>query len=234
MTSAVLQKTSLDFRTGGISATILSAVVEHRITGRAIVVNLGPAEAFVHGDHNTACPPLQSVMVVDAQISGSHLAVFEIIDNPSVIAADARAKWCDFYRSNGAVGDFPELLRSPRFNVGRIALDKSAMLRQPELPAGESEFDVFLNLWFSPAGTACGIHNEHDFLEVHTQLTGHGRMQKFRSKTAETLYEEYLLSAAVTNPATFCNANGTRFEYPWHQYFADTDCVWLAVEYHAR
>ncbi|MDX3376575.1 hypothetical protein PV390_19455 [Streptomyces sp. ME02-6991-2A] len=22
------------------------------------------------------------------------------------------------------------------------------------------------------------------------------------------------------------------FQYPWHQYRADTDCVWLAVEYH--
>jgi len=234
MTSAVLQRTHLDFRTSGIRATVLSDAVEQRIAGRAIIINLGPAEAFVHGERNTACPPLQSVMVVDAQISGTHLAVIELTDDPAVVAADARAQWCDFYRSKGAVGDFPELLRSPRFKVGKLALDMATTLRQPELPAGPREFDVFLNLWFSPAGTACGIHNEHDFLEVHTQVTGQGRMQKFRSKSAATLYEEYVLSAAVTNPATFCNANGTRFEYPWHQYFADTDCVWLALEYHAR
>jgi hypothetical protein len=112
-------------------------------------------------------------------------------------------------------------------------LDKAATLRKPELPPGTTEFEVLLNLWFSPAGTAWGIHNEHDFIEVHTQLTGRGSMQKFRTKSAETIYEQYLLSAAATNPVTFCHADGAKFEYPWHQYFASTDCVWLAIEYHA-
>ncbi|MEO6502066.1 MAG: hypothetical protein ABIQ09_09165 [Jatrophihabitantaceae bacterium] len=228
-----LQETLLKFNTSGISATVLNAAAGQRISGRAIIVNVGAADAYVHGPFPTALPPLQSVTVVDAEVSGSHLVVFKITDTPSAIAADARAQWHDFYGSRGAVGDFPELLRSPQLSVGRVALDKAVILRQPELPAEVTDFEVLLNLWFSPAGTACGIHNQHDFIEVHTQLTGFGRMQKFSTKSAGTIYEEYLLSPAATNPATFCHADGATFEYPWHQYFADTDCVWLAVEYHA-
>jgi hypothetical protein len=233
MTSAV-QDTSLDFHTAGIRTTLLTSATEQRISGRAILVNLGAAEAFVHGQFRTSFPPLHSVVVIDADVSGANLVVIEITGSCAAIAADARGEWHDFYGSRGLEGQFPELLRSPRLHVGSVGLDKATMLRQPELPFGVTEFDVFLNLWFSPAGTSCGIHNEHDFIEVHTQLVGFGRMQKFHAKSDETIYEEYLLPAGSTNPATFCHAEDTNFRYPWHQYFADTDCVWLAVEYHPR
>ncbi|MER8701745.1 hypothetical protein [Mesorhizobium sp. M1273] len=45
-----------------------------------------------------------------------------------------------------------------------------------------------LNLWWSPAGTDWFIHHNPPFLEVHTQILGTGRMQKFREKDQATLY----------------------------------------------
>jgi hypothetical protein len=118
--------------------------------------------------------------------------------------------------------------------VATVTLDTSTVLHQPDLTPYQALFDVRLNLWFSPAGTACGIHNKHDFLEVHTQLIGIGRMQKFRTEHYLTNYEDHLMCAANTNPATFCRQQNGEFSYPWHQYFADTDCIWMAIEYHPR
>lgn len=233
MTTLDYRTRVLEFGSSAVTATVLDNATDHLITGRAIVVNLAGSDARVAGDQPTALPALQSTTIVNAEVSGQLLAVFAVSD-AAVLARDARSSWVDFYGSRGDDGDYPELMKSVQLGAGRVELDRSSILRQPELPGGTSQFAVLLNLWFSPAGTACGIHNEHDFLEVHTQLSGLGRMQKFRTKAAGTLYEEYLTPAGTTNPPTFCRQYGTQFRYPWHQYFADTDCVWLAVEYHPR
>ncbi len=85
-----------------------------------------------------------------------------------------------------------------------------------------------LNLWYAPAGTDCGIHNKHDFLEIHTQLYGIGRLQKFHVQHNNSLYQEVFMSPGFTHDP-FYNQHG---QYPWHQYYADTDCLWMAIEMH--
>ncbi len=90
--------------------------------------------------------------------------------------------------------------------------------------------NVSFNLWFAAAGTDCGIHNEHDFLEIHTQIWGTGHMQKFHTKDSSTMYEDILMTPGFTHEP-FC---GQDHLYPWHRYFADTDCVWLAVEWNKQ
>jgi hypothetical protein len=42
------------------------------------------------------------------------------------------------------------------------------------------------------------------------------------------------MGPGYTTPDPFCGTapDGT-FDYPWHQYRAESDCVWLAIEYHA-
>jgi hypothetical protein len=58
-------------------------------------------------------------------------------------------------------------------------------------------------------------------------------MQKFQTQNAATLYEDVRMSAGYTTPVPFCSIqDADRFLYPWHQYYADTDCIWLALEYH--
>lgn len=89
--------------------------------------------------------------------------------------------------------------------------------------------NVAYNLWFAAAGTDCGIHKEHDFLEIHTQIWGTGHMQKFREKDERTIYQDIFMTPGYTHDP-FCKESDTR--YPWHRYYADTDCIWLAVEYY--
>ncbi len=85
-----------------------------------------------------------------------------------------------------------------------------------------------LNLWYAPAKTNCGIHNQHHFQEVHTQLYGLGRMQKFHRNSFNSLYQEVYMAPGFTHDPFYSNTG----EYPWHQYLADTDCIWLAIEKH--
>jgi hypothetical protein len=85
-----------------------------------------------------------------------------------------------------------------------------------------------LSLWYAPAGTHCGIHNQHDFLEVHTQVYGVGRMQKFHRNDFSSLYQDVIMSPGYTHEP-FYSSTG---KYPWHQYYAESDCIWLAIEKH--
>ncbi|TIQ92322.1 MAG: hypothetical protein E5X64_31180, partial [Mesorhizobium sp.] len=76
------------------------------------------------------------------------------------------------------------------------------------------------------------FHNEHPFLEVHTQIHGLGRMQKFHEREQSALYEDIMMPVGYTHDP-FCRVAGkNRWEYPWHRYYADTDSIWLAIELH--
>lgn len=86
---------------------------------------------------------------------------------------------------------------------------------------------IDFNLWFASHGTDCGIHNRHDFIEVHTQILGMGRMQKFAANDPATRIEDIYMAPGFTHEP-FC---GSDHVYPWHQYYADTDCIWLAIEH---
>ncbi len=67
-----------------------------------------------------------------------------------------------------------QLWRSPNQQIGKLAM----------------------NFWFAAAGTDCGIHNQHDFLEIHTQIWGTGHMQKFHEKNPATMYQDILFISA--------------------------------------
>ena len=61
-------------------------------------------------------------------------------------------------------------------------------------------------------------------------------MQRFKEKTNDSLYYEEMMAEGYTTPHPYCvvNEDGTRFDYPWHQYYADSDCIWMALEYHPK
>jgi len=87
--------------------------------------------------------------------------------------------------------------------------------------------DIEVNLWYAAPRTHCGIHNKHNSRELHTQVFGIGRMQKFHANDYNTLYQEVFMSPGYTHDPFYFDAA----IYPWHQYYADTDCIWLAVEF---
>ena len=103
-------------------------------------------------------------------------------------------------------------------------LKNTNLWRSPKQRIGNTAY----NLWFAAEDTDCGMHNEHDFLEVHTQIWGTGHMQKFHEHDVTTMYEDISMTPGFTH-LPFCNEHD--HVYPWHRYYADTDCIRLAVEY---
>jgi hypothetical protein len=88
--------------------------------------------------------------------------------------------------------------------------------------------DVAFNFWFAEAGTDCGIHkHEQVFGEVHTQVFGIGRMQKFHKNDHASIYQEVFMGPGYTHQPFYDDSGN----YPWHQYHADTDCIWLVAEF---
>jgi hypothetical protein len=87
-------------------------------------------------------------------------------------------------------------------------------------------------LWWSPSNTDCYTHNEHPFLEIHTQIHGFGRIQKFASSDHQTKSQEIYMSPGRTHDP-FCFVDSDRNPlYPWHRYLSDSDAIWLAIEFH--
>jgi hypothetical protein len=224
----VITAEKLNFDSTLASAVVLREAVEFPITERTVLVNLAPTDAFTGTAQLAPLPPLSSTILVHGTVTGELLLA---ITPRAVENQEEQARtigWHDFYGDGG-----PVLLRSPQDTIGTVTLDRRTVLHQPALEPRPEAFTVQANLWFSPAGTDCGIHNVHPFIEVHTQITGLGRMQKFDDKSHTSLYEDQQLSPGITNPIPFCIDVDGAFTYPWHQYRADTDCIWLALEYHA-
>ncbi|MGA5133796.1 hypothetical protein ACPCTO_28740 [Streptomyces olivoreticuli] len=232
----------------GIAALRVEDAKDLPVRGRTIVVNTGARPAVVDESPVKSIPPFSSTILVDTRIRLADSLILLRVDESAAAADVVSGPGWNLYAS--LLGDAPApapdspgptfprdtpLWRGPQDGAGTVLLDPAAALGEPDPTGRQEEFEVRVNLWFAPAGTDCAIHNLHDFIEVHTQVLGIGRMQKFRTPDHGSLYEDLLMAPGYTTPQPFCatGPDGT-FTYPWHQYHADTDCVWLAVEYHRR
>ncbi len=120
---------------------------------------------------------------------------------------------------------------SSQDDLGEVQLDPFATFaHSTSASAAPRRYRLKLNLWYTPEETNCGIHTGHQFLEVHTQIVGTGHMQKFRENNADTLYEDVPMLPGYTHDPFFTLASDGSFSYPWHRYYADTDCIWMAIE----
>lgn len=95
------------------------------------------------------------------------------------------------------------------------------ILRSPIEKIENLEF----NCWYLPKDTGSSIHLEHSFKEIHTQLYGLGIMNKFKEQNYETLYQRMYMPPGFTHDFFF----DENIKYPWHQYEAVTDCIWMAI-----
>ncbi|MCQ4079752.1 hypothetical protein NGB36_03870 [Streptomyces sp. RB6PN25] len=232
--------TPLNFSGKSVEAELVQNATDFRVQGRNIVINLGMSGIPIGEAPGKAIPPLSSTILVDTTIEQADSLVLLRTKPDSISVITGEPGWsllADLPPGSKAT-PFPKdipLWKSPQDDAGRITFDPAVVLEEATAPEQPQEFQIKVNLWFAPAGTDCAIHNQHDFIEVHTQVHGTGRMQKFRAQDPSTHYEDILMSPGYTTPDPFCSTgpDGT-FIYPWHQYHADTDCVWLAVEYHAQ
>lgn len=201
----------LNFSEPFLSVEHLSYAEDFKIQGKAIIINI---DLDVLSFEETELQPLKSVVAAHTTIAkATNLLVIAIANE-------------DFMGINPQIDQ--EIITNTWHHVSEIysvpQMQNTPLWRSEKERIGNLEF----NLWFAPAGTHCGIHNEHNFLEVHTQIYGIGIMQKFHVNHISSLYQELYMSPGLTHDP-FYNHNG---KYPWHQYFAYTDCIWLAIEQH--
>jgi hypothetical protein len=215
------QRRVLSFSNPWIESVLVSAMHDMPLED-AILVNLSPrALRYRAGKDHATIPPWKSAVLKGCTIeSGEMAALLQVRERMNV--GGVALGW-DWYGSRNP--QFPRgtpLYISPQDEVGVVQLDS----------ASPDRYRLRLNVWYTPEQTDCGIHRVHDFLEVHTQILGTGHMQKFRENNPETLYENVPMPPGFTHDPFFVTGDDGSFRYPWHRYYAETDCIWMAVELH--
>jgi len=231
------QRRSLSFSNDWIESVLVSAVREMPLKD-AIVVNLSTtALHYRAGTDQGTVLPWKSATLRDCTIESAESAALLHVRQRTNLGGVALG-W-EWYGHRDE--QFPRgtpLYISPQDEIGDIELDPvAAFARSRPMSATSSSpskrrYRLKLNLWYTPEETDCGIHTGHQFLEVHTQILGTGHMQKFREKNAGTLYEDVLMPVGFTHDPFFSVNDDRTFSYPWHRYYADTDCIWMAIELH--
>jgi hypothetical protein len=200
----------------------------------AVVVNLSPRPMITGSDHPAVVPAWKSTWLKGGTVrSAERIALIKVVKATNLGGCGFRGwDWL-----GNRIKSFPRdtpLYISPFDHVGEIVTDPFVFTNERATPQAEQVFDMRLNLWWSPGDTDCFIHNEHPFLEVHTQIHGQGRMQKFHQRDEATMYEDIPMLIGYSHDP-FCRVTGpNHWTYPWHRYYADTDSVWLAIELHPR
>lgn len=218
----------------------------------SIVVNTSTEPAVVAGPRGGAGPkeswihPWRSTILEDTTVvSGESLVVLRVISARDLGEVVSRA-WFSAQDKSIPAGDrwqhtqeifptFPQstpLWRSPQDCINTVTLDPAAFASQGVLAGEPRRFQVKVNVWYAMEKTDCRIHNQHTFLEVHTQVHGIGRMQKFHTGEETTQYEDVILGPGATHDPFMEIAADGSFIYPWHRYLSDTDCIWMAIELH--
>ena len=187
----------LAFADSHLSAKLFTDV--RRLEADGIVVNLSSRLIHVDGDVRTSIQPWRSTIVRGNRILEAERIAVLRIDRLGKLRR-RHVPWLGLVRrSVRRVPRQTPLYMSPIDMVGRTEEDPLAFTRERESRGRLQPFDVALKCWWSPNETDCFIHNEHPFLEVHTQVHGMGRMQKFRERDASTLYEDVVMAPGFTH-----------------------------------
>jgi hypothetical protein len=223
----------LSFADDFIEAVLVENVRDLTVDN-GVVVNLSPQRMIVGGDVPGIVLPWKSTALRGGVVTSAERVAVLTMKKITNLGGVGLRGW-DWLGNR--IRSFPRdtpLYISSQDTVGEVEVDPLVFTN--ESPAGEARqrFTLKLNLWWSPGETDCFIHNEHPFLEVHTQIHGLGRMQKFRQRDEATVYEDVLMPVGYTHDP-FCRVAGkNQWEYPWHRYYADTDSIWLAIELHPQ
>ena len=221
-----------------LEAVWLRNVSNYRITKRTIVSNIGECCAKILAEPVKQLHPRTSTILQDVTIDDADSLVLihvpKKINLGGIILDDG---WAHLSVTDPTFStDYP-LYKSAQYDVGKVKFDPFYATGATDASEVKNlaNYQVKVNLWFSPENSNCAIHNHdtnHEMLEVHTQIFGVGRMQKFHKQEYESIYEDVILGQGMTHVCFAGAKEDGSFYYPWHQYFADTDCIWMAIEYH--
>jgi hypothetical protein len=226
------QRRPLSFSNDWIESVLVTDVRSLKVED-AIVVNLSstPLRYRVGADRGTL-PPWKSAILRNCTLEEGAMAALLHLRRRTNLGAVA-LDWDWYGKPYPQFSRTTPLYISAQDDIGDVAFDPLTVFAgQPAADSSPRRYRLKLNLWYTPEETDCGIHTGHKFLEVHTQVLGTGHMQKFRENNAGTLYEDVLMPPGFTHDPFFALSADRSFNYPWHRYYADTDCVWMAVELH--
>jgi hypothetical protein len=199
----------LNFSEPFLSVEHVSYAENYQLQGKAIILNIDLDPLFI--DY-VELPALKSMICANTTITKATNMIVITLANEDYL------------------GNNPKIDREIITNTWHHVFDIFSVPQLNNTPLWRSEKErignLEFNLWYAPAGTDCGIHNKHDFFEVHTQIYGIGRMQKFHVNHLKSLYQEVYMSPGYTHDPFYSQGG----KYPWHQYYADSDCIWLAIE----
>ncbi len=171
----------------------------------SLVVNCGRSIQLPDG---TELKSFGSGLFQNIEIQGEHLLVLELdpsLDVSELVADYCRSHWAQVY----TIFPHDEFKNTDFFRSDKVKL-------------GNLEF----NFWYCGEDFSCGIHNKHDFYELHTQILGVGEMQKFHQNDANTLYYREILNPGQTHTPFY----DQKHNYPYHRYKSTSKCIWLAIE----
>lgn len=204
---------SLDIGEPFLGLKIVRDEDHHQITGKAILLNLSDQPIAIRAQ---SLAPLQSVIVQDCPVGPLHHAVLveRFADHPdeAALLEEVRNTWPSAFEVRGE-----DRLRG----IGHYM--------SPKIWRGRFGF-TFYHAATVPLNV--GLHKDHDFCpvpgfrEVHTQITGFGKMQQCREKDITTLYLEEPMAPGTTHRPMY-DAEGN---FPWHQFETITPSIFMAVE----
>lgn len=225
----------LSFADESIDAVWITNQSRYEVQERTIVVNTSAMDLTSSAGIGGRIAPLKSTVLQRSTLLGVESAVLlRVVRTTNLGGIILGNAWQWFGKNNPSFPSRTPLYVSSQDAIGSLHIDPQILTRQTAVAGSPRDFDVKVNLWFTPENTDCVIHTGHKFFEVHTQVFGIGHMQKFRENDESTLYEDVPMAIGVTHdPFCHCDPDG-HFNYPWHRYYADTDCIWMAVELHAK
>ena len=223
---------SLAFDGKFVRAKLIEQVEDYAVNG--VVTNLSNTAMLVDGDVPGVIPPWKSTILLGGRITKAErvsVVIVPVNENLGGVVFDGW-EWL-----GERLETFPRttpLYISPRDVVGQVELNPWRFSNHPAPRNEMATYDIHLNLWWAPAHTDAAIHNTHDFLEIHTQIHGKGRIQIFRDEAGSDLYREISTAPGDTHDPIVRVEGTRRFVYPWHRGWTDEDCIWMAIELHPK
>jgi hypothetical protein len=197
-----------------------------------VVINLSHEPLLIADTVPSVVPAWKSTILKNGVIAKAERAAIVDVRNNTNIGGIVFGDW-DWFGNRFA--KFPRttpLYISKYDTVGEVVADPFVFSNGRKLPQNTDRYSMRLNLWWAPADTDCYIHNEHPFLEIHTQIFGSGRIQLFRERNDKSLYREIAMAPGYTHDPFVHVIERRAWEYPWHRYYSDSDAIWLAIELH--
>ena len=195
----------LQFSEPFYSINFIDNETQYKIDNTGIVINLSERGILVK---DKTLNYLRSTIVRNVTLKNIQRALviedYEKSEDHSKLFSEIQKQWPLMYEMTGLerYKGVP-VRRSPNEKIGNIEL----------------------YLFYVGAMTNVGLHKQHSYMEVHTQLLGYGKMQKFEENNYETLYQEEILAPGNTHEAFYNEEN----VYPWHQYQSISDAIYLYI-----